>query len=168
MSYTTSYTFTRSNAEYVASKVVTDLKLMQIYLGAPDDEWIEKYRVELVELMAGGYLSSVTYGFKHDGNWLVALRYEASLDGSLSTDDRAGKVAAMIGTDVKGLGHSSYLITSANWDNLPLSHKTAIRGRIGFDRVGAAEPGTGMGYWSTERTYSSNGGGVTRQTLKRQ
>jgi hypothetical protein len=117
--------------------------------------------------MAGGYLANVTFGFKRSGDWVVALRYQAATDGTLTSDDRAGKLASIIGADVAGLAHSSYLIYSSSWDNLTSAQQAAIRERIGFHRVGADEPGTGMGYWATERTYSTNGGGVTRQTLKK-
>lgn len=167
MSFTTSHTFTLSNAAYVGSKVATDLKIMQILFGQPTDEWIEKYKKEMAELLFGGYLKTVTYGFKKGTNWIVAVRYEAQLDGTLSVDDRAGRLIGLAGTDVSGASHSSYLIYSDKWHRLSATTRAEIEQRIGFSRVGTAEPGTGVGYWATEKTYSANGTGVMRSTLTR-
>ena len=42
-SYSTSDTFTRTHAVYLASKVAADLKQMQLFYGKPSDGNIEAY-----------------------------------------------------------------------------------------------------------------------------
>ena len=80
--YTTSSTFTKTNVEYVASKVVADLRGLKAYYGEPDEDKIWDFYEELVELLAGGYVTSVEYGFKRNGQRVVSLYYEARMDGS--------------------------------------------------------------------------------------
>ena len=59
--YTTSSTFTRTNARYLASKVAADLRQMRLFYGRPSDGEIDDYNTELIELLVGGYLDSVDY-----------------------------------------------------------------------------------------------------------
>ena len=91
--YTTSSTFTKTNVKYVASKVVADLRGLRAYYGEPDEDKIWDFYEELVELLAGGYVTSVEYGFKRNGQRVVSLYYEAQMDGSL-TDGKSGGVYA--------------------------------------------------------------------------
>src|SRR5438552_14819451 len=98
--YTRTATFTRSSARYIVSKVAADLKLMQRFYGHPSDDWIDAYIAEVVELLVVRGLGTITYGFKRNGAWVVALRYVASMDGNLTADDRAGRV--LPGVDITG------------------------------------------------------------------
>ena len=70
--YTTSTTasFTMTHAKYLSSKVAADLKRMQRFYGSPSDAWIADYEAELASLLKHGYLASVTYGYKRDGNFI--------------------------------------------------------------------------------------------------
>ena len=62
----------------MAAKAATDLKRMQRLYGASNDFDIASYETELVELMKAGYLGTVTYGFRCDGQWIVpTLRHTA-------------------------------------------------------------------------------------------
>ena len=65
--YTTSATFTKTNVEYVASKVLADLRGLRAYYGQPSEARIWEFYDELVELLVGGYVTSVEYGFKRYG-----------------------------------------------------------------------------------------------------
>ena len=49
-SYTTTSTFTRTHAIYLASKVAADLRQMQLFYGRPSNENIEAYIEELAIL----------------------------------------------------------------------------------------------------------------------
>jgi hypothetical protein len=160
-----SESFTRTSARHVASKVAADLRFMKALYGSPSDEWIQKYLDELVELLAGRYVKTVTYGFKRDDNWIAAVRYVADLAGNLTADDRAGGLP--YDANVSGLTATSYLDYSQAWFDLTSAQRAAVEATLPFKRVGAAEPGVAGGYWEQDHTYSANGGGVRRSTLRR-
>lgn len=162
--YTTSETFTRSNARYVASKVAADLRLLQRFYGRPTDAEIDAYVGELVELLLGGYVQRVTYGFKRGSAWAVALRYEARLDGTLDADDRAGRVTP--GISITGASFYSYLVHSYTWDLLDPAEQARIEARLPVQRTGADEPSSGNGSWVQDRSYSAGGSGVRRASLR--
>ena len=62
----------------MAAKVATDLKRMQRFYGSPSDRASPSYEAEVTELLKAGYLGTVTYGFRRDGNWIEpTLRYTA-------------------------------------------------------------------------------------------
>lgn len=158
-------TFTKTSARHVASKVAADLRLVQLAYGDPDDERIAAYEAELVELLAGGYVRRVTYGFRRYGSWISpTLRYEALLDGTLIVDDRAGKIPR--GCDVDGARFGSYLCHNSKWDRLSSAEKSAIERELPFQRSAGEEPGTLSGTWVTDKSYSHNGGGLSRSALR--
>ena len=164
-SRTANETFSRTSAREVASKVAADLHRIQLGYGAPSDATIADYEAELVELLAGGYVDRVTYGFQRSGKWIPpTLEYEARLDGTLITDDRAGKIPR--GCDVSGAHFTSYLRYSYKWTALSQSQKDAVKKSLPFQRTHAVEPGVGAGTWGTDMTYSHNGGGVRRSALR--
>ena len=69
MTSTRTSTFTIANARYVTSKIKADLKLLQRAYGSPTDADIEAYGEEAAQLLNGGYLGTVTYGFRRNGSW---------------------------------------------------------------------------------------------------
>jgi Bacterial HORMA domain family 1 len=162
--YTYSETFTRSNARYVASKVAADLRLLQRFYGRPTDAEIDDYTGELVELLLGGYVQRVTYGFKPGSTWVVALRYEARLDGTLDADDRAGRVTP--GINITGASFYSYLVYSYTWDLLDATERARIKARLPVQRTGADEPSSSNGAWVQDRSYSAGGSGVRRASFR--
>jgi hypothetical protein len=163
-SYTFSETFTCSNARYVASKVAADLRLLQRSYDRPTDTEIDDYTGELVELLLGGYVQRITYGFRRSGAWVVAVRYEARLDGTLTADDRAGRVTP--GIDITGAGFYSYLVHSYDWILLDADERARIEARLPVQRTGADEPSSGNGAWVQDRTYSAAGSGVQRASFQ--
>jgi len=162
--YTISETFTRSNARYVASKVAADLRLLQRFYGRPTDAEIDAYTDELAELLLGGYVQRVTYGFKRGSTWVVALRYEARLDGSLDADDRAGRVTP--GIDITGASFYSYLVHSYAWELLDAAERARIEARLPVQRTSADEPSSSNGSWAQDRSYSAGGNGVRRASFR--
>ena len=82
-------TFTITHARHMAAKVAADLKRMQRFYGRPFDSDITSYESEIVEMLKAGYLGTVTYGFKRDGDWIEpGLRYTArELAGDAANDD---------------------------------------------------------------------------------
>lgn len=163
LSYTT--TFSITNARYVTSKIKTDLRLLQRFYRKPSDEDVDDYDEEAAQLLAKGYLDTVTYGFRRNGLWIPpTLRYVARNDGTLASDDRAGRVPA--GLNVSGASFYSYLTYSSKWDRLTAPEQQAVKDSLPVKRSGAPEPGSSGGYWAGDRTYSSNGSGVGRSTLR--
>ena len=161
--YTTSATYSSTNVDYVASKVVSDLRGLNDYYGQPSESSMWDFYEELVELLAGGYVASVEYGFKRNGHRVVSLCYEARMDGSL-TDGRSGGVYAR--ADISGASWFSILVYSKKWDSLPASAQEEIEARLPIKRSYGQAPGDGNGYWSMDRTYSSQGIGVQRRTFR--
>lgn len=163
--YTESTTFTVTHARHMAAKVATDLKRMQRFYGSPTDPEIADYEVEIAELLKAGYLGTVTYGFRRDGNWIEpTLRYTArDLAGSSASDDDPGKIRAS--ANIGGASFYSYLTYSSAWDQLPEPEKDAFRKRLPFRRGGAPEPGV-SGYLAADRTYASGGRAIDRATVR--
>lgn len=164
MTSTRTSTFTIANARYVTSKIKADLKLLQRAYGSPTDTKIEAYGEEAAQLLNGGYLGTVTYGYRRDGSWVVALKYTAQSNGTLAADDRAGGIPR--GVDISGAQFYSYLTHSTKWDSLSASERNRIEKSLPVSRTGAPEPGTNGGYWSADRSYSYNGTGVARGAFR--
>lgn len=162
--FTTTASFTRTEARYLASKVAADLRQMQCFHGRPSDTEIEEYIEELTELIVGGYLASVEYGFQKNNGWAVALRYVVLSDGTLSQDERAGRVSPFANTS--GASWYSYLRRTDKWWRLSNSERQQVENAIPVKRSGAPEPSTGAGYWVPQKVYSTNGVGLTRYTFQ--
>lgn len=164
-SYTESSTFTVTHARHMAAKVATDLKRMQRFYGIPSDASIASYEAEVTELIKAGYLGTVTYGFKKDGNWIEpTLRYTArDLAGASANDDDPGRIRP--GANISGATFYSYLTYSAAWDQLTQPQQDAFKATLPFARGGAAEPGI-SGYLANDRTYSSGGRALDRACVR--
>lgn len=162
-SYTLTKTFTRTSARYIASKVVADLRLMQLYYGWPSDANIIDYFSELIEFLAYRYVTQVEYGFQHNGNRVVSLEYTVRSDGTLS-DNRAGRVYAR--ADISGADWFSFLTYSNKWWYLTPDQKSSFVSRLPIKRTTGNGPGDGEGYWIIDRLYSSDGVGTQRRTFR--
>jgi hypothetical protein len=166
-SYTlsTSNSFTVTHARHMAAKVAADLKRMQRHYDKPSDADIAKYEEELVQLLKAGYLGTVTYGFKRNGDWIEpTLRYTAKdlIDGS-GIDDDPGKVRPW--ADVSGATFYSYLTYSAAWDDLTADERGSFKKSLPITRGDASEPGIN-GYVEQDRTYSAGGKSLGRGSVR--
>ncbi|KIQ27753.1 hypothetical protein [Xanthomonas campestris] len=160
---TESSTFTITHAKYLASKIATDLKRIQRLYDCPSDKDIANYESEAMTLIKGGYVQSVTYGFKRNGQWVEpTLRYTAS---SLATwtgvDDDPGRIRA--NADVAGAAFASFLTYTAAWSKLSDAEKRALG--LPFERGFTSEP-TVRGYLTTDRTYSAGGQALERASVR--
>lgn len=158
-------TFTLTHAKYLASKVATDLARIQRFYDLPTNSQIQAYEAELTEFLKAGYLQTVTYGFKRDGNFIEpTLRYTARelMDGS-SADDDPGKIRP--GANVLGATFGSYMTYSDAWNKLTSAGQEHFKSRLPFTRSGAPEP-TLSGYLAGDRDYSSGGRALNRQSLR--
>lgn len=157
-------TFNITRARYVTSKLMADLKLVQRAYGKPSDVDIEDYGEEAALLLRDGLLGDVTYGFRRDGNWILALRYVARTDGTLQADDRAGRVPR--GVDITGAPFHSFLTYSPVWDRLDRQRRQAVKKSLPIQRTAGSAPGTANGYWTSDRVYSSSGSGLGRLSFR--
>lgn len=157
--------FTITHARHMAAKVATDLKRIQRLYGSPSDNAIADYESEVIELLKGGYLRTVSYGYRRNGEWIEPMvRYTArDLAGASVSDDDPGRIRA--GANIDGAGFYSYLTYSDAWDRLTETERDACRGRLPFKRGGAPEP-TVNGYLTSDRTYSSGGRALDRVSVR--
>lgn len=157
--------FTVTHARHMAAKVATDLKRMQRLYGSPSDASIASYEAEIIEFLKEGYLGTVTYGFRRDGNWIEpTLRYTArDLAGSGANDDDPGRVQP--GAKIAGATFYSYLTYSAAWNNTTAAQRESFEKRLPFQRGGAPEPGV-SGYLTEDRTYSAGGRALNRASVR--
>lgn len=162
-SFTTTGAWTYTTAEYVARKVAADLIRMQQVYGEPDDARIEKYLTELAVLLDGGYVKEVTYGYRRNGAWIVALRYTADMSGALQTDDRSGRIPMGVSTD--GAWFGSFLEHSKKWDDLLPSQRQTIEAKMPFQRSGGESPTVHVASWISDKSYAAGGCGLRRTTI---
>jgi len=162
---TESTTFTVTHAKHMAAKVATDLKRLQRFYADPGDIMISYYEAEIIELLRGGYLSEVTYGFRRDEKWIEpTLRYTArDLASTSANDDDPGRVRP--GADIKGASFYSYLIYNSAWHSLPVADRAAVEEKLPFKRSGAPEPEVN-GYLSNDRMYSAGGRALNRASVR--
>ena len=158
-------TFTVTHARHMAAKVAADLKRMQRFYDSPDDQSIDGYEDEIIELLKAGYLGTVAYGFRRDGRWVEpTIRYTAQdLYGASTTDDDPGRVYP--GADISGASFYSYLTYSVAWDNLTSEEQETFKQRLPFRRTGASEPGVN-GYLVSDKTYSAGGRALNRVSVR--
>lgn len=158
-------TFTITHARHMAAKVATDLKRIQRLYGSPNDAAIADYESEVIELLKGGYLRTVSYGFRRNGEWIEPMvRYTArELAGASVSDDDPGRIRA--GANIDGASFYSYLTHSDAWDRLTETERDTCRGRLPIKRGGAPEP-TVNGYLTSDRTYSSGGRALDRVSVR--
>ena len=162
---TESTSFTITHAQYLASKVAADLKRMQRFYDAPSDAHISSYEDELAKMLKGGYVDTVTYGFRRNGDWIEpTLRYTArELAGLAFADDDPGRVRPHANVD--GAAFHSYMTYTWAWDDLGEPLRIIFRATLPFVRKGAPEPGVN-GYMMDDRTYSAGGRALSRSSVR--
>lgn len=169
MSYSYTYqetvTFTATHARHMAAKVATDLKRIQRFYNAPSDKSIAEYQIEIIELLKAGYLGTITFGFKKDGNWIEpTVRYTArDLSGNTGDDHDPGKIRP--GANINGASFYSFLTYSPEWENLTPEEKNTFKNSLPFFRGSADEPSVN-GYLENDRTYSSGGRALDRASVR--
>lgn len=159
-SYTSTQTWSRTHARYIAGKVAADLRQMQQAYGQPTDKHLDDLVEELISYIADGYLDYVEYGFRRGESWVVAHKYTAAELGSTEVDDRSGRVRR--DADVTGAHWWSYLVRNNRWHNLPKTERDKYEDSLTIKRT----PGSGAtplsGGWLHEKSYSSGGGSLGR------
>ena len=163
--YTQTTTFTITHARHLAAKIATDLKRMQRFYGSPSDADISDYETEATELLRAGYLASVSYGYRRDGNWIEPmLTYTArDLVAANADDDDPGKLRPR--ADTSGATFYSYLTYSSAWQVLSPDARASFQEKLPVRRTPATEPGV-SGYFVQDRTYSAGGRALDRASVR--
>lgn len=163
---TVSTAFTITHAKRLASKVRTDLmRIHRLYDGRPSLHRIDKFEEEVTILLRDGYLDTVAYGFKRNGNWIApTLRYTAEvlLFGS-GVDDRPGAVKPNL--DVSGASFYSFLTYSDAWFALTANEQDAYERALPIQRSAGNAPGV-VGYFASDKNYSAGGRALNRSSLR--
>jgi hypothetical protein len=163
MSTTTTSTFTRTDARYLASKIAADLRQLRSFYGRPTEQEIEDYIDELVEMLAGGYVATYEAGFRKDGRRVVSVRYTVSSTGA-ARDEGAGGIYAR--ADVTGASWFTFMYYSAAWRALSGPAREVIKATVPIDRSPGTEPTDGNGYWECGRSYASGGTSANRNGFR--
>jgi len=164
-SYAQSATFTLAHARQLASKIAADLNACSRLHGEPALSLVEKYNEELVELLRNGYLSQYEFGFQRNYERVLSWSYQVDASGSISTDDRAGKMSAYV--DLSGTTFFNFAWYSAKYHALTSDQQSAFKDSHPINRTSGDPPSDGAGWWSgTEKNYSAGGTGVSRRSFR--
>lgn len=161
-SYTCAESFTRTDARRLAGRVTTDLRQSCLLYGSPNSVSLNDYRVELEELLVGGYVDKYQFGFKRGGQVVWSLRYTAGPDGSLT----GGAGGVPRGVNVARASWFNHLTYSSSWGLLDDSAKQAVTDRLPFSRVTGSLPSDTCGYWENDRAYAAGGVGLQRAVFR--
>jgi Bacterial HORMA domain family 1 len=165
MSYTTTTTFTKTHAKHLAAKVITDLYQCNLLYGYPTEASISDYLTELIELLAGNFVKTYEFGFRKNGERVVAWRYSVSADGELHGGDaNAGNLYAR--APVAGAEYYNHLTYSDHWLDVGDAEREAVQDRLPFRRTTASLLGDGDGYWQTDHGYTAGGRRIERTTFR--
>jgi hypothetical protein len=163
-SITRSATFNITSARYLTSKIAADLRSMNRLYGVPSLHSIDEFAEEAALLLRNGYLERVDYGLRRPdtrGNWqwVLRLRYVVTANGKLQ-DANPGGIPAT--AETAGASFHSYLVKSSAFHRLPADRQAAVEDALPVRRAGAPETGTGIGNWTSERSYGRDGVTLTR------
>jgi hypothetical protein len=163
-SYTTTESFTVTNARRLAAKVASDMHQSLRLYGKPSLSKIEEYQEELTVMLIGGYLESYEFGFKtSDGKRIVSWMYTVSSSGELE-GGRSGGLYSY--ADVSSARSFNYVTFSNAWFALSQDEKDKVNSTHPVDRTTGDPPQDGNGYWSSSREYSSGGVAITRKEFR--
>ncbi|MFE5076531.1 HORMA-1 domain-containing protein [Streptomyces halstedii] len=163
-SYTYAESFTRVHARRLAGRVATDLRQSHVLYGVPSSGRLDEYRLELEELLLGGYVAEYQFGFEKSDQVVWSLRYKVGPDGSLGGAGSAGGVPH--GLDISDANWFNFLTFSNSWYLLGEPGRDSVNTRLPFVRTTGSLPSDGHGQWITDRTYSAGGVEVQRTTFR--
>ena len=160
--YTYAESFTRVHARRLSGRVTTDLRQSYILYGRPSAASLDDYRVELEELLLGGYVEKYQFGFKKEGRIVWSLRYAVGPDGALT----GGACGVPVGVDVSDATWFNYLTHSVSWYLLGDSAREAIESSLPFPRGVGSLPSDAHGYWVNDKSYAAGGVGLQRAVFR--
>jgi hypothetical protein len=163
-SFTRSNSFTITHARYLASKVAADMHLCAQYYGNPSEASVRNYAEELAQYLNAGYLEEYEFGYKKNGVRIVTWRYKVDANGSISTDDRPGKIAAYV--DISGATFFNHLTQNSAFFAQSSDAQSRFKSDLPITRSDGYPPADGSGYWTADRNYFSGGCGLGRLTFQ--
>jgi hypothetical protein len=161
---TTTTTFTRTEAKYLASKVIADLYQCSKRYDSPDVSRIPDYEAELVEMLVHGYVDTYEFGFKKGGARVMSWHYTVGADGGLHGDSNSGGLYAK--ADTAGATYFNFMAYSAKWFQLPEGDRAKFKATLPVDRTPGSAPVDGDGYWEVDHDYTAGGVSVERKSFR--
>lgn len=162
-SYTTTESFTITNARKLAAKVIADMHQCRRFYGEPTESWIERYNAELVVMLAGEYVSSYEFGYQKGDHRVVSWYYQVTPAGDLQ-GGRSGGLYAQ--ADVTGATSFNFMTTNRSWAVLTEAGRDTVRAKHSITRVAGDPPTDGSGHWVSDHTYVSGGVAVVRKEFR--
>lgn len=163
-SYTTTDTFTLTNAKKLAAKVTADMHQCAQFYKIPSEERIRQFQDELIVLLAGKYVSKYEFGFKtNDDKRIVSWLYEVTSAGDMDGGPSGGLHP---NADISKGMWFNFLTTSTSWAKLNEKEMADITARHEIRRVEGEPPADGSGYWASDRTYVSGGAAIIRKEFR--
>lgn len=163
-SYTTSETFTLTDARRLAAKVAADMHQCQRLYGRLTDTAIENYQEELTVLLHGEYVKSYEFGFKtKDERRVVSWFYTVGPSGDLEGGRSGGLFPS---ADISSAVLFNFLSYSSKWFDLSSTERAKIKASYSVQRTDGSPPQDGDGYWDSSRHYASGGVAVTRKEFR--
>jgi hypothetical protein len=162
--FTTSSTFTRTHAKHLAAKVIADLYQCSMLYDRPDEDDVEDYETELIEMLANEYVYSYEFGFKINGKRLLSWHYTVGPDGGLHGDADAGGIYAR--ATVAHASYFNFMTYSDKWSKLTATQQASFKKGLPIDRTPGSSPIDGNGYWQVDHAYSAGGVRVQRKTFR--
>lgn len=159
-------TQTMTDAKHVAAKIAADLSRLRRLVGTntPTDAYIRQFEEEAIMLLRDGYLDEVTYGFKKNGIWVLAIKYKAQYkhDGAcfIEDDDPGG---IRFGADVVDSYFTSFLTYSNKWGRLSAEEQRVYKNKLPIRRVEGTEPDGDWGEY--DKDYHRGDIGVKRKKI---
>ena len=160
-SYTNSNTFTRTDAQFLASRIAAELTQIQFgYAGNnPTTEMIVNYAVEAALLLHHKRLKKAQYGFKKNGEWVLVLEYTADYNGRITSSGTPGGVPT--GANIEGASWYSYM--TYHTTNHTAEELEEIESALPFRRSHHAAPGYAVGGTSDTKSFERSGVGLDRK-----
>ena len=147
----------------MSAKVSADLRRIQRFYDWPSSTRIADYEEEIAQLLKNGYLGTVTFGFKRDGQWIEpTVSYTAS-ELSDAMDDVPGAISPH--ADVSNATFYSFLTYSDKYWSLSSQERSDFKKSLPIQRGEGDEPSV-SGYYESDKTYSSGDRSLSRKTLR--
>ena len=114
-SYTTTDSFTLSNAKKLAAKVTADMHQCHRLYGDPTEADLAAYNEELVVMLAGEYVTSYEFGYQKGESRIVSWYYTVTAAGDLEGGRSGGLYAK---ADISGASWFNFMTTNHSWAGL--------------------------------------------------
>jgi len=160
-SYTSSNTFTVTDAQFLASRIATELTQVQHgYPGEdPTSDMVINYAVEAALLLHHKLLKKAQYGYKRNGEWIFVLEYSADYLGNVTVNSSPGGVP--LGANIAGAQWYTFLARHYDTGHSQEELDT-INASIPVSRTFGVEPSYATGGNNETNSFERSGVGLNR------